>query len=101
VTYYGELAQVNDRNNPWVAEANERLRLLLAKHPELNKGAASNPYQAGGALGPTETELQMSPPPGSTEAAPAPAPAPTPAPQGNPGSSFVPTTSNTPPAAKP
>ena len=45
VKYYRDLAGVRDPNDPWVAEAAERYRLLVSKHPEL----APPPPQAGGA----------------------------------------------------
>ena len=37
LTYYSELARVNNPYDPWVAEARERGELLLVKHPELRK----------------------------------------------------------------
>jgi len=65
---YKELASLNAPNDPWVAEAYERLRLLVAKHPELNpnpprpRTTAPSPL-----LAPTDAEMQLltpSPSPG-------------------------------------
>ncbi len=76
VIYYKDLASLiqNDPNDPWVAEAYERLRLLVAKHPELNP----NPPQASAPaasplLTPSEAEMQLMAPPSSTGPAPQPA----------------------------
>jgi predicted negative regulator of RcsB-dependent stress response len=96
VTFYQELAHINNPYDPWVAEAAERLRLLLAKHPELDKSATSNPYQPS-LMNPSPAELQLSPPPASPDSAPAPAAAPK-TDQSSPG---MPLTTNLAPAAKP
>ena len=73
VTYYKELINIQDPNDPWVREAYERFQLLVAKHPELNP----NPPQARAAapsrlLTPSGAEMELSAPPGSAGAAPAP-----------------------------
>ena len=71
VGYYKDLVSLQDPNDPWVAEASERLRLLIAKHPELNpfqsQSAAAPPSTV---LTPSEAEMQLLAPPGS--AAPGP-----------------------------
>jgi tetratricopeptide (TPR) repeat protein len=43
LTYYVELARMREQNpyDPWAAEAQERARLLLAKHPELARSQTS------------------------------------------------------------
>jgi predicted negative regulator of RcsB-dependent stress response len=49
LTYYEDLARVNNPYDPWAAEARERGELLLARHPELRKAppaAASAPPAA-------------------------------------------------------
>jgi TolA-binding protein len=80
VSFYEELAR-NDPRDPWVAEARERLTLLVAKHPELDKSGI-NPYQttvptpAPSPLSPTAEDIQLAPPPGTQNSTPAPAPAP-------------------------
>lgn len=88
VKYYRDLAGVRDPNDPWVAEAAERYRLLVTKHPEL----APPPPQASGAaprgmMAPSEAELQLSAPPGSAGPATQPPTAPP--------------ATNSPPAGKP
>jgi TolA-binding protein len=37
LTYYEDLARINNPYDPWAGEARERGQLLLAKHPELRK----------------------------------------------------------------
>ena len=59
--YYEELARFNAPYDPYVGEAKDRLRLLLAKHPELEKGATGNPYEAN-LLNPSAAEMQLSTP---------------------------------------
>jgi predicted negative regulator of RcsB-dependent stress response len=66
VDYYKDLVNLRDRNDPWVMEAYERLRLLIAKHPELNPNPQQPPSAAPSPLAPTESELQLSPPAGAT-----------------------------------
>jgi len=89
VTYYTELARLNNPYDPWVAEAKERLRLLLAKHPELDKSSGVNPYQTPSLMSPAAAEvaspltpsaadIQLSAPPATQSAAPGTAPATTP-----------------------
>jgi predicted negative regulator of RcsB-dependent stress response len=49
LTYYEDLARINNPYDPWAGEARERGQLLLAKHPELRKappGATSGPSEA-------------------------------------------------------
>jgi len=78
VKYYGELASIKDMRDPWVAEATERLNLLLAKHPELNPNREvpqAPGVTAPSVLAPSQSEMQMATPPSSP--APLPAPAPT------------------------
>jgi len=66
VGFYKDLVMLQDPNDPWVAEASERLRLLVAKHPELNpfqpapSAATSSPV-----LTPSEAEMQLLAPPGT------------------------------------
>ena len=70
LTYYEELARVNNPYDPWAAEARERGQLLLVKHPELRKappGAAAGP----GPASPAGT-LNLKPAP-ATSGTPAPA----------------------------
>jgi predicted negative regulator of RcsB-dependent stress response len=70
LTYYEELARINNPYDPWAGEARERGQLLLAKHPELRKappGATGNPFAAS-----RPASLNLSPPPQATKA-PAPA----------------------------
>jgi predicted negative regulator of RcsB-dependent stress response len=43
LTYYEELARINNPYDPWAAEARERGQLLLMKHPELRKAPPSTP----------------------------------------------------------
>jgi predicted negative regulator of RcsB-dependent stress response len=75
VQYYKELASLQDPNDPWVVEAYERLRLLIAKHPELNPNP-QQPPPAGPSpmLTPNETDLQLSAPGGAAPAPAAPQP---------------------------
>jgi predicted negative regulator of RcsB-dependent stress response len=65
LTYYSELARVNNPYDPWAAEARERGELLLAKHPELRKPP---PGAAGPAMGLPPGAL--SPQPGHVSSAP-------------------------------
>jgi len=70
LTYYEELARVNNPYDPWAAEARERGMLLLIKHPELRKpppGATGGPPSASQPAG-----LNLFPP---QQASKAPAPA--------------------------
>jgi tetratricopeptide (TPR) repeat protein len=70
LTYYEELARINNPYDPWAAEARERGTLLLIKHPELRKpppGATSGPPAASQPAG-----LGLFPPQ-QTPNAPAPA----------------------------
>jgi predicted negative regulator of RcsB-dependent stress response len=74
VGYYKDLAMLmqdpNNRSDPWVAEAYERLRILLVKHPELNPAPAqSGPAAPSPLLTPNDTEMQLAPP-GTTAPAP-------------------------------
>ena len=74
VTYYKELISLQDRNDPWVVEAYERFRLLVAKHPELTpappeaRAAAPSPL-----LTPSAAETEVAAPPAGAGAAPKPA----------------------------
>jgi predicted negative regulator of RcsB-dependent stress response len=69
VTYYSELASIKDPRDPWVAEATERLRLLFAKHPELNPNR-EQPQAPGVAapsvMAPSTSEMQLMAPPANT-----------------------------------
>jgi predicted negative regulator of RcsB-dependent stress response len=76
VNYYKELAGINDPNDPWVAEAYERMRLLVAKHPELNPNPPQSRAVPSPLLAPTESEMQMTAPPSGTGPATAPPAAP-------------------------
>jgi predicted negative regulator of RcsB-dependent stress response len=70
LTYYKDLARINNPYDPWAAEARERGELLLAKHPELQKpppGATGRPPAASQPAG-----LDLFPFPQATNA-PAPA----------------------------
>jgi len=108
VTFYEDLMSRNDPRDPWVAEARDRLVLLLAKHPELNK-SGPNPYQTTtpapppSPMNPTPEEIQLSSPPSTQNAAPAPAPvpAPAPAPTTNQGAPAIPPTGSPPPVSNP
>ncbi len=77
ITYYKELINLNDPNDPWVREAYERFQLLVAKHPELNpappetRAATPSPL-----LTPSAAEMQVAPPRAGAGAAPKPAAAP-------------------------
>ncbi len=98
VNYYKELLNINAPDDPWVSEAYERLRLLVAKHPELNP----SPPQARAAapsslLTPSEAEMQLSAPPGKPGAVPPP-PA---APATNQAPKTAPPATNATPAGKP
>jgi tetratricopeptide (TPR) repeat protein len=46
LTYYSDLARINNPYDPWVAEARERGEDLLARHPELRKQPAAPPAGA-------------------------------------------------------
>jgi predicted negative regulator of RcsB-dependent stress response len=75
ITYYKELININDPNDPWVREAYERFQLLVSKHPELNPAP---PAGAGAAapsalLTPSAAEMQVAAPPAGAGAAPKPA----------------------------
>jgi len=118
VGFYKDLVSLQDPQDPWVAEASERLRLLVAKHPELNPfqappGAAAAPSPV---LTPSEAEMQLLAPPGSTAPAPPPpallsntVPAPPPAvpppppapPAAGQNPAAIPPAANAAPAAKP
>jgi TolA-binding protein len=79
MTYYVELARVQNPNDPWVAEARERAQLLASKHPELMKAMTSSaPTSAPSGFSLSDS---TKPPAGN----PAPKPAPPQAPTGNPG----------------
>jgi tetratricopeptide (TPR) repeat protein len=75
ISYYDELSRINNSYDPWVAEAKERRRLLLAKHPELDKTSGINPYQTtpeaapASPLSPTPADVQLSAPTAPTAAA--------------------------------
>jgi tetratricopeptide (TPR) repeat protein len=83
VNYYQDLARVSNSQDPWVAEAKERLRMLLAKHPELDKSSGVNPYQTTSPMTPSAADTQLVTP-GAAPANP-PATAPTLLPGTNPG----------------
>jgi predicted negative regulator of RcsB-dependent stress response len=74
ITFYRELININDPNDPWVREAYERFQLLVAKHPELNpappetRAAAPSPL-----LTPSAAETEVAAPPAGAGAAPKPA----------------------------
>jgi predicted negative regulator of RcsB-dependent stress response len=73
VGFYKDLVSLQDPQDPWVAEASERLRLLVAKHPELNPfQAAPGAAAPSPVLTPSEAEMQLLAPPGSTAPAPQP-----------------------------
>ncbi|MGD1085331.1 MAG: tetratricopeptide repeat protein [Verrucomicrobiota bacterium] len=99
VAFYEGLLDRNDPRDPWVAEARERLVLLLAKHPELSQ-SGENPYQVTpptpppSPLNPTPEQIELSPasstqntPPAPTtnQGSPAPPPMGGPPPVSNPG----------------
>jgi predicted negative regulator of RcsB-dependent stress response len=77
LTYYSELARINNPYDPWVAEARERGEMLLAKHPELRKAAPASP--AGGVPGVAQPPGANPYAPAKTTPTPVPAPAPAPA----------------------
>jgi predicted negative regulator of RcsB-dependent stress response len=99
ISYYKDLASMQDPNDPWVVEAFERLRALVSKHPELNPAPA---LPAAGSLPsvltPNPSEMQLSPPgsPGPAAAPPAATSNAVPAPQ-----PVVPPQTPVPPAAPP
>jgi predicted negative regulator of RcsB-dependent stress response len=113
VNYYKELASVNDPNDPWVVEAYERLRLLVAKHPELNPNPPqAQPATPSSLLTPSGAETELLTPPGNLTPAPQPpaAPAtnqnpqatPPPVPGGRSGGEMpAPATNNNPPVVAP
>jgi predicted negative regulator of RcsB-dependent stress response len=72
LTYYSELARINNPYDPWVAEARERGELLLARHPELRKAPPSTP---AGPLGGSQPASVSPFAPAKTAPAPVPAPA--------------------------
>jgi len=82
VSFYMELLRFNDPSDPWVLEASERLRLLLAKHPELTPSQMRSAAPPTPAMAPSDADLQLIAPPSSP--APAPQPATNSAPAGNP-----------------
>jgi len=66
LTYYEDLARINNPYDPWAGEARERGQLLLAKHPELRKappGATGSPSAASQPAG-----LDLFPSPQATHA---------------------------------
>ena len=68
--YYEDLARIKaPYRDPFIAEAQERYMLLIAKHPELNKAAAANPYQPPGVMNPSAADMQISPPAGASAGA--------------------------------
>lgn len=72
LSYYEDLARINNPYDPWAAEARERGAILLAKHPELRKpppGATSGPVAV-----PQSTAPSLFPP-AQTPSTPAPSPA--------------------------
>ena len=99
ISYYKDLASMQDPNDPWVVEAYERLRLLISKHPELNPAPPQTPSGAPPSLlTPNPSEMQLTPP-GSSGPALVPPAAPSnaaPAPQ-----LIVPPQTPAPPAAPP
>jgi TolA-binding protein len=65
--YYDELMRTQNQYDPWAGEARERREFLLAKHPELNKPAAtmtSTPTGTAPAQGSTQQpqKIQLPPP---------------------------------------
>lgn len=68
--YYDELVRIPGQSDPWAGEARDRRDALLAKHPELNKPAATTPSTSMTPTGQPQT-LQI-----PQKSAPAPAPAP-------------------------
>lgn len=108
VQLYKELASINDRNDPWVVEAYERLRLLVAKHPELNpnppqpRATAPSPL-----LTPSDAELQLLTPaanpsrPPQTDSNGLLTPTPLPPPATNQSPPAVPPATNATPAGNP
>jgi predicted negative regulator of RcsB-dependent stress response len=77
LTYYSQLAQIQNPYDPWAAEARERGQLLLAKHPELKpaeapRQSAEAPFSLSqpGAKPPAPASAKAPPP---SQAAPAPA----------------------------
>ncbi|HZM04987.1 MAG TPA: tetratricopeptide repeat protein [Candidatus Saccharimonadales bacterium] len=74
LTYYEDLARVNNPYDPWSAEARERGALLLSKHPELRKApptstrAPSAMSQPGGLnfSSPAASPNPAAPPAGTT-----------------------------------
>lgn len=99
VNYYDDLARINNPYDPWVAEAKERLRLLLAKHPELDKTSGVNPYQTTSPLTPSAADTQLSAP-GTTPGA-VPTSQPAAAPKTNQEESIFPPMNAPPPGVNP
>lgn len=80
LTYYSQLAQIQNPYDPWAAEARERGQLLLAKHPELRKAeptpgtASTMPFSlpsSPAAAGKPAAAAPVKTPPASQPAAPA------------------------------
>lgn len=70
LTYYEDLARINNPYDPWAGEARERGQLLLAKHPELRKAPPAATGSPSAASQPAGSGLFPSP-----QATKAPAPA--------------------------
>jgi len=70
VNYYTTLVNVNDRTDPWVVEAGERLQLLWSKHPELRPQPPATAPTSSPMLTPSSSEMEMSAPPGAGAATP-------------------------------
>jgi tetratricopeptide (TPR) repeat protein len=78
LTFYSELARIQNPYDPWAAEARERGQLLVAKHPELRKAEAA-PAPAPFSLSQPTVKVPL-PPAASASKGPAPAqPKPNPA----------------------
>jgi predicted negative regulator of RcsB-dependent stress response len=76
LTYYSELARINNPSDPWAAEARERGELLLAQHPELRKAPPSAPSVVPGSPPAGTRPPGVNPfTPAKATSAPAPAPA--------------------------
>ena len=70
LTYYSELARINNPYDPWAAEARERGALLLMKHPELRKAPPGAANSQPAAAQPPGLDLFPSSPPAKTPAKP-------------------------------
>ncbi len=97
-SFYVELARAAAQNpgDPWAVEAQERARLLMAKHPEIAKAmqdAAAKAAQSPSAVFTLDAPTTQ---PGQTGTTPAPAPAPTPQAPATAPSGQVPTLMNVP-----